>query len=146
MQLKVTRIMKPDPKAKIIFLLILFFGISGLAKSSWAATYYIDYASGTDSNTNTINTPWKTCPGMVGFHGSYTHSAGDKFVFKGGSTWPSTVLPLTIAYSGTSGRIDTYIGVNMNPPHGEAGIPYLMGTKIPSLLYPTIKIIFIFPA
>ena len=77
--------------------------------NAMAATYYIDYDSGADSNDGTsTSTPWKLCPGMVGFAGSYTHSAGDRFVFKGGVTWPYAALPLTIGYSGVSGNPDVY--------------------------------------
>ncbi len=74
-----------------------------------AATYYIDYASGNDANNGlTTSTPWKNAPGMDGFTASYSHSAGDIFIFKGGVTWNSSALPLTIGYSGTSGNVDTY--------------------------------------
>ena len=57
-------------KLKITFILILFGGICGFARSSWAATYYIDYASGNDSNNGlSIASPWKRCPGMTNFAG-----------------------------------------------------------------------------
>ncbi len=85
-------------------LLILFFYFFAFAFSATAnaATYYIDYLSGKDSNNGTSSsTPWKQCPGMNGFAGTYSHSAGDVFVFKGGVTWPSSSLPLTIANSGS---------------------------------------------
>ena len=91
-----------------IFCLIFFssFLMWGNAK---AATYYIDYENGLDSNDGTsTTTPWKLCPGMVGFAGSYSHSAGDAFVFKGGVTWPAASLPLTIGYSGVAGNPDVY--------------------------------------
>jgi hypothetical protein len=78
-----------------------------------AATYYIDYQAGSDGNNGTSKTtPWKRCPGMVGFVGAYAHQAGDKFVFKGGVTWPSAALPLTIAYSGTSASCDIVSATN----------------------------------
>ena len=77
--------------------------------NAMAATYYIDYDSGADSNNGTsTTTPWKRCPGMTDFAGSYTHSVGDRFVFKGGVTWPYAALPLTIGYSGVSGNPDVY--------------------------------------
>ena len=73
------------------------------------ATYYIDYNAANDSANGTSKaTPWKRCPGMTGFAGSYSHSAGDIFVFKGGVTWPHAAMPLSIANSGTAGNIDTY--------------------------------------
>lgn len=46
-------------KLKIVFMLILFFGIFGLAKSSWAATYYVAI-TGIDSNPGTQSQPWRT--------------------------------------------------------------------------------------
>jgi hypothetical protein len=73
------------------------------------ATYYIDYTASNDSfNGLTTSTPWKRCPGMAGFGGSYSHVAGDTFIFKGGVTWAAACLPLTIGYSGSAGNIDTY--------------------------------------
>lgn len=45
---------------------------------------------------------------MAGFCGTYSHSPGDVFVFKGGVVWPAGALPLTITYSGVSGNTDTY--------------------------------------
>jgi len=90
----------------VICLLIMFF--SGIAK---AATYYIDYASGSDSNNGTsTSTSWKHSPGMSSFSGSYSHSAGDVFVFKGGVTWPSAAIPVQITNSGTNGSPDIYMG------------------------------------
>lgn len=73
------------------------------------ATYYIDYTAANDSaNGITTSTPWKRCPGMVGFDGSYSHSAGDRFIFKGGVTWSNASLPLSVGYSGESGSWDYY--------------------------------------
>ena len=72
-------------------------------------TYYIDNTASDDSASGTTKTtPWKRCPGMVGFAGTYSHTPGDVFVFKGGVTWPASVLPLTIGYSGAAGQTDTY--------------------------------------
>ena len=91
-------------------LLVLLFA----AASASANTYYIDYASGSDSNSGTsTNTPWKCCPGMSGFAGSYTHSAGDRFIFKGGVTWPSSTLKITFSHGGAAANPD-YYGVNTN--------------------------------
>lgn len=92
-----------------IFIILQIFLCLFLSSSVFAATYYIDYARGSDSNNGkSTSTPWKRCPGMKGFSTIYTHSSGDKFVFKGGVKWPATALPLTIGYSGTSEKIDTY--------------------------------------
>ena len=50
----------------------------------------------------------------------YAHAAGDVFIFKGGVTWPSEVLPLTIGYSGTTGNPDIYMGgQQLGTPWGD---------------------------
>jgi len=73
-------------------------------------TYYIDYANGNDNNNGTCsNSAWKRQPYMSGFSGSYTHYAGDRFIFKGGIIWPSNALPLLIAgIRGNSSNYDYY--------------------------------------
>lgn len=92
------------------------------------ATYYINYDVSDDSaNGTTTSTPWKRCPGMVGFAGSYTHAAGDKFIFKGGVTWPSAVLPFTISYSGTNGNQDQYTGGQLESTPWGTGYPVFDG-------------------
>ena len=85
--------------------------IGGLFASAnlFAATYYIDYASGNDGNSGTSkSSPWKRCPGMSGFSGSYSHTAGDRFIFKGGVTWGSDAFPMKIGAAGTSSARDYY--------------------------------------
>lgn len=76
---------------------------------SVASTYYLDFETGLDANDGlTQKTAWKHCPGMTKFRGTYHHHAGDRFIFKGGSVWPSSALPFVIAYDGQSGKKDTY--------------------------------------
>jgi hypothetical protein len=83
--------------------------VTGLTVPVSAATYYIDYVSGLDTNTGTsMSTPWQRVPGMQGFAGAYTHQAGDTFVFKGGVRWPSSLYPWNVTSSGLSGSPDTY--------------------------------------
>jgi hypothetical protein len=106
-----------------LILILCFVSLNG-----WAATYYIDYNAADDSaNGTTTSTPWKRCPGMTGFAGSYDHSAGDKFVFKGGVTWPVAVLPLTIGYSGASGSSDQYVGGQLESTPYGTGYPVFDG-------------------
>ncbi len=58
-------------------------------------TFYISYASGSESNSGTSeSSPWKRAPGMREFTATYSHKAGDHFVFEGGVTWPNSALPL----------------------------------------------------
>ena len=69
------------------------FAILLIIIPSWAgaATYYIDNVGGADTNNGTAKgTPWQHCPGMTGCTNncsSYSHAAGDTFIFKGGVTW-----------------------------------------------------------
>ena len=94
----------------VITLSVLISG-SALALPAFAsaATYYVDFATGSDSSNGTSKTTsWKRAPGMQGFTGSYSHQAGDRFIFKGGVTWDSSALPLSIAYNGTAGNVDYY--------------------------------------
>lgn len=94
-----------------------------------AATYYVDYVGGSDSNSGSSKSaPWKTAPGMVGFSGSYTHASGDAFVFKGGVSWPSSTLPLSVGYSGIQDNADKYFtdknwytGANYSAPVFDGG-------------------------
>jgi len=75
-----------------------------------ATDYFIDYVGGNDANNGTSKlTPWKKCPGMQGISMTYSHSAGDRFVFKGGVTWPASCFTLVkYQQSGTAGNPDTY--------------------------------------
>jgi len=93
----------------IVFLLALSAFLL-LSESAFAQqTYYIDCAAGSDANNGTAKaTPWQHAPGMVGRTGSYTHVAGDRFIFKGGVTCPASFFPWTISSSGTSGSRDYY--------------------------------------
>lgn len=74
-----------------------------------AVTYYIAWDGGNDAyNGLSKATPWKRAPGMPGFSATYSHQAGDQFVFKGGVIWPSSALPLAIVGSGAKGMPDRY--------------------------------------
>jgi MYXO-CTERM domain-containing protein len=76
------------------------------AKNAFAATYYVDYASGADSNDGASKaSAWRNAPGMAGCAAScatHTLGAGDHVVFKGGVTWPASALPLAIAHGGST--------------------------------------------
>lgn len=101
-----------------------FVGIVALcflfAKSASGATYYVDYASGSDSNSGTSkSTAWRHQPYMKGWTGQYTHSTGDQFIFKGGVTWPSACFPLNVL-NGGSGSTNDYYGVDETWFNGSA--------------------------
>ena len=95
---------------------VVFFVLLCCTGTAWAATYYIDYNATDDSANGTAKgTPWKRQPYMQGFGGSYSHSAGDKFIFKGGVTWPAACFAYgtapagpIISDGGTSGNSDYY--------------------------------------
>lgn len=92
-----------------ILITILILGVFALPHSAYAAgtTYYIDYATGNDSNNGTSKvTPWKDQPYMPAFTGTYTHQIGDQFIFKGGITWPQPAMD--ILAGGSSGSPDYY--------------------------------------
>jgi hypothetical protein len=100
-----------------------------LAPPAFSGTFYIDFASGSDSNNGTSTaTPWKRAPGMGAFAGSYTHKVGDQFIFRGGVTWDSSALPLTIVGNGAAGNVDYYgvdktwyVGSSWKRPVFDAG-------------------------
>jgi uncharacterized protein DUF4082 len=103
----------------------------------FAATYYIDYSSGSDSSSGTSkSTPWKRQPYMKGFSGNYTHAAGDRFIFKGRVTWPAACFPLSIA-TGGSGSTDDYYGVDTTWYSGSGWVkPIFDGTySVNTLIY-----------
>jgi len=76
---------------------------------SEAAVYFIDYQNGDDNNSGVSQiTSWQHAPGMPGFSAAYSHQAGDKFVFRGGVTWPAAALPLAIQFSGEENTVDEY--------------------------------------
>ncbi|HIH09166.1 MAG TPA: LamG domain-containing protein [Candidatus Diapherotrites archaeon] len=76
-------------------------------------TYYIDYGIGSNSNNGlSKESPWKCHPFMTGAGCGtkpiYTHNSGDRFIFKGGVTWPATAMNLRVAVGGTQGNSDYY--------------------------------------
>lgn len=78
------------------------------AFNAYSATYYIDYAGGSDGNSgNTKSDPWKRHPWMRGSAVvNYAQGTGDKFIFKGGVAWPNAALPLIIKSGGGYHGVD----------------------------------------
>lgn len=88
-------------------------GIAVLCASTQAATYYIDYAGGADANGGTSKSaPWKLAPGMKGFKGTYRHVAGDRFIFKGGVSWPVSCFQMKITSGGSGDTNCDYYGAD----------------------------------
>jgi hypothetical protein len=84
------------------------------ATGARAATYYVDYANGNDSNNGiSKTTPWKHAPGMNGCTAncSITPNAGDKIILKGCVTWPNAAFSWTPPSNGSSGNL-VYYGVD----------------------------------
>lgn len=73
--------------------------------------YYIDYASGSDTNNGTsTTTPWKHCPGdanATGVPAGFNLLPGDTVIFKGGVTYKGSI---TCSVSGLSGLPLVYDG------------------------------------
>lgn len=78
--------------------------------SVFGTTYFVDWTTGSDANSGLSKTAaFKRAPGMKGFSGSYSHAAGDRFVFKGGETWPASCYQWKITQHGSSESVlDTY--------------------------------------
>lgn len=92
------------------YLLTIFILLASLSAS--AGTYYIDYATGSDANPGTKVSPWKRAPSMNGFTGTYSHSAGDRLIFKGGVTWPNAAFQMHVTSGGSSTNVLDYYGVD----------------------------------
>lgn len=100
-------------------------------------TFYIDHASGSDSESGTSkSSPWQSVPGSPAFTGTYSHQAGDRFIFKGGVTWPSTEFPIHDVNGGVSGNPDYYgvdptwySGASWSRPIWDAGGSSAVGTS-----------------
>ena len=96
---------------------ILLLAATAIAGTTHAATYYVDYETGSDSNAGTSKTsPWKHAPGMLGLTPSNTSTGdgctgicsstpihpGDSVILKGGVIWPYTSLPWNFNFSGNA--------------------------------------------
>ncbi len=76
--------------------------------------FYIDYGAGDDTFSGVTKTEaWKLHPFMAGFGGTYSHVAGDRFIFKGGVTWPVICFRMDISSGGNSSVRD-YYGADTN--------------------------------
>jgi hypothetical protein len=96
-------------------------GAFGFGMAAQAATYYIDFSSGDDKNAGTSKTsPWRVHPYMLGFVGSYSKAPGDRFIFKGGVTWPRSVFQMRIAAGGASDASRHYYGADTSWYNGAA--------------------------
>ena len=89
--------------------------VFGAALSASGATYYVSWSTGSDADLGTsTGTAWKRCPGMTGFTGAYVHASGDRFIFRGGVTWPVGAFPFAITAGGASNASRDYYGIDTN--------------------------------
>jgi hypothetical protein len=115
------------------------------AQGLFAATYYVDYVGGSDSNNGTTKlTPWQNSPGMLtcaSVCASTVINAGDQIIHKGGTgeTWPNASFQWSTKAGSTGNPV--YYGVDktwfnggswtrpvLNP--GGTAIPNNFGTLI----------------
>ncbi|MES2694376.1 MAG: immunoglobulin domain-containing protein, partial [Verrucomicrobiota bacterium] len=84
-----------------------------------AATYYVDYSSGSDTNTGTSTaTAWKHCPGDSAATGAASMMSlvpGDTVSFKGGVSYVLTgATGIALRWNGASGSLIVYDGNSAN--------------------------------
>jgi len=100
----------------------LLIGSIALSANLFATTYYVDYSSGSDSNSGTSKTsPWKNAPGMqtcANTCKSAVINAGDSIILKGGVTWPNASFMWNLPGGGTGNPV--YIGVDQTWYAGSA--------------------------
>ncbi|HKS67834.1 MAG TPA: Ig-like domain-containing protein [Candidatus Acidoferrales bacterium] len=123
---------------KLLAFTCLLLCSGALATSTRAqTTYYIDPVGGANSNNGlSTGSPWKSHPFMSAAAGctgngslpAYSHHAGDKFVWKGGTTVPAACLPMNVTVSGGTGNPD-YYGVCLST---DSYSPCSGGTSWPS--------------
>lgn len=85
---------------KYICIFLLAFAIN-----AYGATYYVSKDTGDDSNSGAEGSPWEYCPGLTGWTGSATLSAGDTVYFDSSDTWTGSGSQLLNMVGGV-----TYIG------------------------------------
>jgi hypothetical protein len=91
---------------------MVLFAMFGFASRASAGTFYIDFATGSDTNAGTSKAaPWKHAPGMAVCSGncsSHAVAAGDTFIFKGSVAWDQTCYPWVMGWSGSTGNPITF--------------------------------------
>jgi hypothetical protein len=132
------RILRCESTALRGFILSLWVITIALMAASQvhAATYYVDFASGSDSATGLSPTnAWKHCPGdaaATGVSASKTFSPGDTVLFKGGVIYRGSI---SVNASGASGSPITFKGDGWGPEKARldgADVAQLNWTVCPS--------------
>jgi hypothetical protein len=81
--------MKREKNRKRYFIFLSCFLVTNcclLATAVFGASYYVSN-SGNDNAAGTQTSPWARCPGLLGWSGSKTLSAGDIVYFDSAGTW-----------------------------------------------------------
>src|ERR1035437_9804823 len=101
---------------KLSSLFLAIFVLSpGLA---FAATYYVDSVSGSDSNTGTDTShPWQTIAKV----NSSSFNPGDSVLFKAGDTWREQLTPPSSGTIGTPITFSSY-GSGSQPIYSGANL------------------------
>lgn len=90
---------------------------------------YVDFTAGSDSNPGTSTSPWKRCPGMVGWAGTATLSPGDTVYFDRSDTWS---IAANAAGAGLELKAGVhYIGNVWNPSSGAGTRAILFAAGVP---------------
>jgi signal peptidase I len=106
-------------KFTILCFFIVFIGIFSLVESSQAATYYVDFENGNDSNSGTATTsPWKHAPGDANATGIPAQKGyltdplqpGDIVLFKGGVVYRGSIYMDGRWINGSQANPITYKG------------------------------------
>lgn len=125
----------------LIFTVLLFLKMNSI---SWAATYFVDFSTGADTNNGTsTSTPWKHSPGdpRATSNANITLSPSDTVVFKGGVTYSFDSSGaddyIEANASGTSGNVITYISGHVYGTPWGSGRAVIDGTNA-DLTYKTV--------
>jgi hypothetical protein len=98
-----------DSLCRAILVLSMFWGPGTILARSEAATYYVDYENGADTNPGiSPDAPWKRAPGdpeATSNPASISLKPGDTVAFKGGTRYRGSIV---IKWSGTPGNPITY--------------------------------------
>ena len=105
---------------KILFVLALLSGLA-ISQHAYAATYYVDSVSGSDSNTGTsTSAPWQT----IAHVNAQSFNPGDQILFKDGDTWREQ---LTVPSSGTTSNPITFSS------YGSGANPIISGADLATI-------------
>ena len=115
----------------VCLVLVLLLSTLPITASAVNTSYYVDAVSGSDSNNGkSVDTAWKTLAKV----NSTTFGAGDKILFKRGSSWTGTLYPKGSGASGNPITIDAY-GSGALPVINGNGKYYTTSDPIDSAVY-----------